>query len=119
MTQDLFGPSSDAAQAVFQSLGADPLYMRLCRNQQSFRARLTPKPWRCGHTQCCIPWPRQTPEQQAEFDRWQARYLECQRDFATCRLVDVIGADRTHPDAEQVIAVHDEVAKVSEDLPLA
>ena len=29
-----------------KSVYGDPLYIALCRNQETFRARLTPKPWR-------------------------------------------------------------------------
>ncbi len=47
-TSGLHEPASDRAEALLGALGCDPLYVRLCRAQQSFRARLTPKPWRCG-----------------------------------------------------------------------
>ena len=47
-THDIFEADGPIAQAVFESLGADPLYRKLCQAQKCFRARLTPKPWRCG-----------------------------------------------------------------------
>jgi len=47
-TSDVYEPASAAAETLLEALGCDPLYVRLCRAQQSFRARLTPKPWRCG-----------------------------------------------------------------------
>ncbi len=34
--------------AVCTAVGADPLYQELCHIQACFRARLTPKPERCG-----------------------------------------------------------------------
>src|SRR5258708_17287312 len=41
-----FDPGSTRSEEVLKEFGADPLYVRLCKMQQSFRARLTPKPWR-------------------------------------------------------------------------
>ncbi len=43
-----FDPAQADAQAILRDLKSDPLYIRLCRAQECFRARLTPKPWRCG-----------------------------------------------------------------------
>jgi hypothetical protein len=48
-TQGLVEADSDVADGVFEALGADPLYRKLCKTQKCFRARLTPKPWRCGN----------------------------------------------------------------------
>lgn len=41
-------PASAATSRIMELLGADPLYVKLCERQECFRARLTPKPWRCG-----------------------------------------------------------------------
>ena len=46
-TNGVFTPDTPEVDAVFEALGADPLYRVLCRVQKCFRARLTPKPWRC------------------------------------------------------------------------
>src|SRR5579883_40361 len=46
-THDLVPADSALAEEVFDALGADPLYQKLCRAQKCYRARLTPKPWRC------------------------------------------------------------------------
>ncbi len=49
-THALFDPETAAADGVFDALGADPLYRQLCKTQKCFRARLTPKYWRCEAT---------------------------------------------------------------------
>jgi hypothetical protein len=41
-------PSGPDAAALMDAVGADAAYKALCRGQHSFRARLTPKSWRCG-----------------------------------------------------------------------
>lgn len=117
-THDLFDPTGDATAAAFDRLGVDPLYRRLCREQESFRARLTPKPWRCGHTANTIPWPRDE-QQQRDFDAWNARYVERQASFATCRLEETFGAGHAHPEAQQVVELHDRLTRAEEELALA
>jgi hypothetical protein len=75
VTHALFDPTADSTQPLFESLGTDPLYVRLCRAQGSFRARLTPKPWRCGHASNTIGWPRETDDAQRQFEKWNATNL--------------------------------------------
>lgn len=48
VTHALFDPSDPEALRTMNEFGCDPLYIRLCRTQESFRARLTPKGYRCG-----------------------------------------------------------------------
>lgn len=57
LTHDLFDPRAAATEKLMGMLGADPRYVRLCRTQASFRARLTPKPWRCGLPRPPGRWP--------------------------------------------------------------
>jgi hypothetical protein len=56
-TQALVDADSEMADGVFEALGADPLYRKLCQTQKCFRARLTPKPWRCGIRSKPQRWP--------------------------------------------------------------
>ena len=58
----------------------NPLYRRLCRTQKWFRARLTPKPWRCGfeNPPCRWPWPDGRAE--ARYKDWETRYKKACRD---------------------------------------
>ena len=48
VTHRTYDPASQECRELLEALGSDPLYIRLCRGQHCFRARLTPKPWRCG-----------------------------------------------------------------------
>ena len=48
-TSATFEPASTETQGLLADLGADPKYVLLCRVQQTFRARLTPKPWRAQY----------------------------------------------------------------------
>lgn len=114
-----FDPASESTRVVFQSLSADPLYVRLCQAQECFRARLTPKPWRCGHTANRIAWPREDPDDERRFDAWNQRYLARQAGFSTCRFVDAVGDGQVHPEVQGIIDVHDRLTRTGEELPLA
>lgn len=119
VTHAPFDPCADSTQMQLESLGSDPLYVRLCRDQGCFRARLTPKPWRCDHTPNRIAWPYETDEARRRFEQWLAEYEQRQRGYATCRFEGSLGVESVHPDVEPVIAMHDELARADQDLPLA
>ncbi len=119
VTHDLFDPADDSTRAILETVGADPMYMRLCRGQRSFRARLTPKPWRCGHTKNAVRWPYESETAEQAYEAWRAKYIEAQSSYATCRLVQTLGNGAVHPDAQQVVAVHDKVTRTAEPLALA
>jgi len=119
VTHDLFDPASEGTLDILRSVGSDPLYLRLCKIQKCFRARLTPKPWRCGHTAHPVRWPMENRDQQEQFEQWQSEYTAKQRQFATCRLLGTLGNDRVHPEVGKIIEVHDYVTRCEESLELA
>ena len=90
-THALFDPADPSTVHLLDRLGSDPLYVRLCKSQGCFRARLTPKPWRCGYVSNPIRWPREDARQQARFEKWEAKYTSRQAKFATCRLLGTLG----------------------------
>lgn len=119
VTHDLFDPGAEAVLTVLRQVGADPLYVRLCKGQQCFRARLTPKPWRCGHTANCIAWPWENEDQQAQFRQWQSEYDKKHRSYATCRFLGSFGSEHVHSELAALIEVHDHLTRCTEPLELA
>lgn len=117
-THALFDPAADSTRSLLEKAGCDPLYVRLCRAQQSFRARLTPKPWRCGQPACTISWPRSDAQQQ-EFEDWQRSYAKRQERYATCRLLACFGRGEVHPEAAPLVELHDRLTRAGEPLELA
>ena len=117
-TDPVFTPGSPEAERLMKALGADPAFLHLCRIQGSFRARLTPKPWRCGQANPPGSFPRE-PEAQAAFAEWLAQYERSTDGKATCRFVEAVGWGRTHEDAGQIVDLHDRRTKAATDLPLA
>lgn len=115
-----YEPGGQAAEALMTHAGADPRYVKLCRAQKSFRARLTPKPWRCGAPpRPPGEHPRTDPDLQARFDGWLREYEAASAGWATCEYVETIGAGHPDEHAAGLIALHDRVTRAGERLPLA
>jgi hypothetical protein len=116
---DLFDPTSAAVETLFGELGADPLYARLCRAQTCFRARLTPKPWRCGVPNPPPGWPWPDSRCEAAFRKWEGRYQTVSGGHATCAFVSAVGTASVHPAVQPIVTLHDEATRVAAALPLA
>lgn len=114
-----FTATSPEAEALMREFGADPLYVRLCRMQESFRARLTPKPWRLGFRQPPVEYPFETPVHQARFNEWEREYESKTAGHATCAYQNSFGTDQVLPEFDPLIRFHDETSKAASSLPLA
>ncbi len=108
-----------ASEGLLQQFGADPLYVRLCRMQESFRARLTPKPWRCGLRVPPVTFPFDTDRAEAQFRAWESTYASAGTRYATCRYLAAVGDGRIAPGLEDLVAYHDQETKTTSSLPLA
>lgn len=109
-------PGSDQAAGIMAELSSDHLYMRLCRVQETYRARLTPKPWRIGLPRNGSGDPRVTGS--PEFRQWYRTYTEASTQHAVCRVVDRAGTQPS-PEEQMIITLHDRATKPTSDLPLA
>jgi hypothetical protein len=112
-------PSSQAAQSLLQGFGADPSFVQLCRLQESFRARLTPKPWRCGCPAPPSTFPRHDPAVQTAFAAWLGEYERRSAGHATCQFIEAIGAGRQTDEARAIVIEHDRTTRADSGLPLA
>lgn len=110
ITNELFDPTSAASTTVLQSLNSDPLYVRLCRAQECFRARLTPKPWRCGVTAppSRYPWP--TSEAELAHRRWERAYEYATHRYTTCQLIKEFGSNSGPSEVARIVEIHDRYA---------
>ncbi|MCU0725289.1 MAG: hypothetical protein MUE73_05805 [Planctomycetes bacterium] len=118
-TTDLFDPADSSTLALLQSLGSDPLYTRLCRDQDCFRARLTPKPWRMGLGHPPGRWPFSDRRAEERHRDWEREYVAAARSFAVCRPLGHFGPDGPGADARIVLDAHDRLSGCHADLPLA
>lgn len=121
-THALFRPDAPETAACFAALGADPVYVRMCRNQQCFRARLSGKPWRMGITAHMKPrpgvWPVR-PEQMAKREEWTQHYDQTATNYAACRYLETLGSNRIAFDVAPVVELHDQACRAQTTLPLA
>jgi hypothetical protein len=112
-------PSDPVVQRAFDAFKADRLYRRLCENQRCYRARLTPKPWRCGVKPVPARWPWRSDAAERAFREWDQGYTaECKR-FATCKFIGEFGTGRIASDFKDLLDYHDEETRALTDLPLA
>jgi hypothetical protein len=114
----LYEPASPKAEALMIALGVDPSYLNLCRVQQCFRARLTPKPWRCGMSDPPGRYPRGA-DDEAAHAQWVSDYERATHDKATCQTIETLGWRRIHEEAEEAIRLHDRKTRADSNLPLA
>jgi len=119
ITSAAFQAGTDETEMLLNEFHSDPLYIRLCRMQESFRARLTPKPFRIDFRTPPGEFPFETPSDQAAQDRWVAEYEAKSRLFATCRFVESIGGSVVAPGFDELIQYHDSESKASSGMQLA
>jgi len=105
-----YDPTSAEALALLRDAGSDPLYVKLCKAQSSFRARLTPKPWRVGMRPPPTRWPFEDAATEQRFRSWQAEYERASQRHAACDFVETLGSTAVHVDVAPVLALHDQHA---------
>ena len=115
-----YDPAGREAEDVMKATGTDPWFMRLCLAQKSFRARLTPKPWRCGLKPPPVDYPRSDPADERRFAQWLAEYENASRGYATCRFLETVGKGGLGGAGDgDLVTLHDRMTRASESLPLA
>jgi len=119
ITSERIEAGSPRSDTLLQQFAADPLYVRLCRAQESFRARLSAKPWRCGMPVPPVTFPFVTADEESRFRQWEAQYTPAAARYVTCRYVTWIGPGRMDPSLEELVYYHDIETKASSTQPLA
>jgi hypothetical protein len=114
-----YDPAGADTQQLMAATGTDPNFIKLCRAQKSFRARLTPKPWRCGVRGKPPEYPREVPSADVAFRQWLEEYERAGRGFGTCWFVEGVGSGSPRSFARDVVDLHDRATRAGEKLPLA
>ncbi len=110
VTNKLYSPEEPQVKHMFNQLDVDPLYMRLCKQQICFRARLSPKPWRINMARPGSRFPRASEQQQKDFDLWLKNYSLASARITTAKLLASFGSAKMHADVESVLKIHDRYA---------
>ena len=117
-THEPFTSDHAMCRVAFDVFAADPLYRNLCATQKCFRARLTPKPWRCGMDKLRARWPWGNEEWEARFRKWEAQYNKEAARYATCKLVGQFGNAQFDPALRELIELHDVATQAGSSLRL-
>ncbi|MBO4618652.1 MAG: hypothetical protein J5654_00935 [Victivallales bacterium] len=105
-------------QKLMKCFHADPLYTTLCRSQNCYRARLTPKPYRIRIPKCRFDFPEDNPETLAFQQHWITQYNAHSEPFAVCHYLGTLnGAEGQSADV--VVRYHDDRTHAFSNLPLA
>ena len=117
VTNHTFDPTSPETIQLLQEVGSDKLYIQLCKAQASFRARLTPKPWRVGIRPPTVRFPYENADAAAELKHWVGNYDMASRQAAVCKLIQTTGPAVVLDEIRGLLSYHDQVALG--DRPLA
>ena len=112
---DLFEPNSSEVLQFFEASNTDPMYVSMCKMQNCFRARVSPKPWRMNFDK---PkggiWPIKDSKMEKRRD-WVSRYVKISKNYRSCFFVKEIGSGKVHEKCETLRAVHDDYCKVDQE----
>lgn len=115
-----FDPQSDEVSRIFSELNADPIYSSMCRRQNCFRARISPKPWRMKMERLKKTgvWPL-SEERLNERKKWVDSYEQKAKSFASCKYLKEMGSGSKDKTCEVVRKIHDEYSRAGSVLDLA
>ncbi len=119
ITNQTFDPGQSYTLDILREFESDPLYVRLCQAQECFRARLTPKPWRCDMAPSPWRYPWANAEVEIRYRTWERHYEQASRSYAVCKLVKQLGPQEVHPDVAPILQLHDRLTSVANNLTLA
>lgn len=114
MTGATHNPKSEESKRLLRDLKADPLYCALTERQECYRARLTPKPWRCDASKPPSYFPWESEAEESRYRDWEAEYSKVSSQYATCRLKREYGGPAAAPRILEVIRVHDAMTLAGE-----
>ncbi len=109
-----FDPKDTHTETMMKDFNCDELYALLCKKQDCFRARLTPKPARMKLQRYKVTFPRARQEE-LEFRNWLSDYEAASRNFSVCKLIEQIG----HGYISEAVRLHDEISGVQWNQQLA
>ncbi len=118
VTSRLFDADGQEGIRFLENLNCDPLYIRLCKSQECYRARLTPKCWRMRLPQSGVRFPYENDTEAQRLAQWVEQYNSISQEFSTCAVVGNFGNADTDSEAEKIIQLHDHFA-LNGDFPLA
>lgn len=119
ITDRVYEATEPDATALLAEVGSDPLYRKLTQAQECFRARLTPKPRRCGYFEPPHRFPFPDAETEKRYREWEAEYERLAEGYRACELLGQYGDGNADEIMAQTIRIHDDRACHPQGAPLA
>ena len=110
--ENSYSPDDFNLLKIMKELKADPLYIKLCKRQNCFRARLTPKPYRIGLSNLAHKFPYQ----ESEIYEWETQYKNVISNYSVCVLLKTLN---NSPELNDLTKLHDQYCNIAANLPLA
>ncbi|HEX8324103.1 MAG TPA: hypothetical protein VF595_09335 [Tepidisphaeraceae bacterium] len=118
-TDGLYDPRSPDTRDLLRSIGSDLLYFTLTQRQGCFRARLSPKPWRCGASTYLPRSIVDHPDEPQRVDEWAEAYTRQAAAYDTCRFLRTVGPSAANGEINAISNVHDRFTGATGTKPLA
>lgn len=118
-TDRLYNPVSEETSILLNELQSDLLYKKLTVRQECFRARLTPKPWRCGCKRPPVNYPWLNSGEEHKYRQWEQSYGRAVLNYNTCNFIEQLGSPVSDPEIRKTIDIHDRWTCQSDQKPLA
>ncbi len=109
-----FDPKAAETGRMMKEFNCDALYMLLCKKQDCFRARLTPKPSRMKVRGYKVRLFRDG-EEEKKYKQWLSEYEAASRSFSVCKFIEQVGPGY----ATDAVKLHDEITGVNWSQKLA
>lgn len=107
VTSSTFDPKASETLQLLEAFGSDPLYIRLCKAQECFRARLSAKYWRCGARRPPSRFPWDDAAMERKYREWEESYHRLANTFAVCELVEAMGSTTIDESVRPILDTHD------------
>jgi hypothetical protein len=107
VTSSSFDPAAAETLTLLKAFGSDPLYIRMCKSQECFRARLSAKYWRCGARRPPSRFPWEDAAKEREYRVWENDYHRVANAFAVCELIGNRGATTIDESVQAILDTHD------------
>jgi hypothetical protein len=100
-----FDPKAATTRSMMKEFNCDALYTLMCKKQDCFRARLTPKPGRMKLRGFKVKFPHAVDDEMA-FQKWLSEYETASRNYAVCKFIEQIGPGSL----TEEVRLHDEIS---------
>lgn len=117
-TDSTYDPKSEESKRILKELMADHLYCCLTERKECYRARLSPKPWRCDSDRPPLSFPWENESEKEQYRKWEAKYTQISKDYSTCIFKGHFGYPKVNAVIEKIVYFHD-LMSINNGKPLA